>query len=111
MADLISRKELLEWLKVSEFENFSSDECYRYMMREIENAPDVNRWIPCSERLPETNTQVLCYCRMGDFRIMEYDEQESRWYEGIQDYRQTTVTHWMPLQEPPESEVQDDADM
>ena len=68
---------------------------------------NINRWIQCSERLPETNTQVLCYCRMGDFRIMEFDEQENRWYEGIHDYRLQSVTHWMPLPEPPE-EVQDD---
>ena len=67
----------------------------------IESEP-VRNWIPCNERLPESNTQVLCYCRIGDFRIMEYDEQENRWYEGIHDYRLQAVTHWMPLSEPPE---------
>ena len=53
----------------------------------VKRQPAVNRWIPCSERLPEENTQVLCYCKFGDFRIMEFDEQDGRWYEGIHDYR------------------------
>lgn len=62
------------------------------------------RLIPCSERMPEANTQVLCYCRMGDFRIMEYDDQAGRWYEGIHDYRKQAVTHWMLLPEPPKED-------
>ena len=28
-------------------------------LAEIINAPSVNRWIPCSERLPEDNAEVL----------------------------------------------------
>ncbi len=63
------------------------------------------RWIPCSERLPESNISVLCAMRTGEFRIMEYDEEEQAWYEGIHDYRKHCVTHWMPLPEPPESEA------
>ena len=87
-------------IEVSEIVNQAVDKL-------IESGWRPSEWIPCSEMLPETNTQVLCYCRMGDFRIMEFDEQENRWYEGIHDYRLQSVTHWMPLHEPPESEVQE----
>ena len=95
MADLIDRDELLKKMFP----------CFEKKL--VREAPAVNHWISCSERLPESNIQVLCYCRMGDFRIMEYDEQENRWYEGIHDYRLQAVTHWMPLPKPPESEVQE----
>lgn len=45
------------------------------------------KWIPCSERLPDTETEVLALCRRGgvSFNIID-----------------CAVTHWMPLPEPPE---------
>ena len=68
----------------------------------MQDAPAVNRWIPCSERLPESNIYVLCAMRTGEFCIMEYDEEDQEWYEEIHDYRKHCVTHWMPLPEIPE---------
>lgn len=113
MADLIDREELRERI-YSRFGRNSTKviatveegrvmsdwaflEPFLNAAKAVDAAP---KWIPCSERLPESNTQVLCYCRMGDFRIMEYDELDGRWYEGIHDYRKQAVTHWMPLTEP-----------
>ena len=60
-----------------------------------------NGWIPCSERLPEENEPVLCYLRTGDFLIMELD---GAWFDGIHRYSLHSVTHWMPLPEPPREE-------
>ena len=70
---------------------------------------DANRWIPCSERLPEKDEAVLIYAARhrvtaffdavkGVFRLTESDDLF---------YLQSAVTHWKPLPEPPESEVQD----
>lgn len=66
----------------------------------------VQKWIPCSERLPEENVSVLCYMRIGEIVVMEYGGDG--WYCGVTRYNQRAVTHWMPLPEPPESEVQHD---
>ena len=58
------------------------------------------RWIPVSERLPELFTIVLvCDCDGG---------METDWIwnnkDGISRFMNSfkTVTHWMPLPEPPE---------
>ena len=77
---------------------------------------DSTGWIPCSERLPENDSKCLVYT--SDKRVCmarwygKYDEQGA-WYI-ISDYapklyRIKNVPFWMPLPEPPESEVQDDA--
>lgn len=100
------------------------------------------RWIPVTERLPDTEDPVLAYCKYGtceggyvccafyvapgtyeedsDFSwdydaLGDYNEEKDSyeipagWYERIynrDDYGSvaiySTVTHWMPLPEPPE---------
>lgn len=60
--------------------------------------------IPCSKEMPESNISVLCAMRTGEYRIMEYDEEEQAWYEGIHDYRKHCVTHWMPLPKIPKED-------
>lgn len=72
--------------------------------RAINDIPAVNRWIPCSERMPETDTPVICYMRIGQILVMELSDDDG-WYCGITRYNPRAVTHWMPLPEPPESEV------
>lgn len=102
----------------------------------------VRRWIPCSERLPDIETEVLAVCRRGGVSFVcpamyedgktltgesiwnwneiegygLYSEDSDDWFipEGWWEYRQfndddvynnlidCTVTHWMPLPEPPE---------
>ena len=100
------------------------------------------RWIPVTERLPDTEDPVLAYCKYGtceggyvccafyvapgtyeedsdfswDYEALgDYNEEKDSWeipagwYERIHnwdDYGSVaiydTVTHWMPLPEPPE---------
>lgn len=80
------------------------------------STPTVNLWIPCSERLPGRFDSVLLailskngygepayYVTIGGMK--NGNEFES--YTGdICECEK--VTHWMPLPEPPESEVQHD---
>ena len=99
---------------------------YRYMAHEAielwnrraDNAA-VNRWIPCSERLPDLKKDhesdyVLCYCDTGVYAFSTLQEnffgqvcfaceKEDDYYHSI-----GKVIAWMPLPDPPESEVQDD---
>lgn len=94
MADLIEREPLLA----------SMFPCAA--KRQVEEAPAVNRWIPCSERFPEEDVSVLCYMQIGEIVVMQYGGDG--WYCGVIRYNPRYVTHWMPLPEPPESEVNHD---
>lgn len=57
-------------------------------------------WIPVAERMPEKNTPVLVFTS-GVVTEMEWDGYG--WYYGANEVWEGihTVTHWMPLPEPP----------
>ena len=77
------------------------------------STPAVDRWIPCSERLPEIKKDhesdcVLCYCDTGAYAFSTLQEnffgqvgfaceKEDDYYHSI-----GKVIAWMPLPEPPE---------
>lgn len=71
---------------------------------------EYQRWIPCSERLPENGRQVLVYARSVHYALAKYDEMR----EADGTYKKQWVTFdawkpyytikeviaWMPLPEP-----------
>lgn len=65
-------------------------------------------WITVKDRLPETNRTVLVYMPelFNNIRTAFYarywSENDEDWHEGWS--TNMTVTHWMPLPEPPEEE-------
>lgn len=67
------------------------------------------RWIPCSERMPEVDDNYLCtyHFEAGNKNYVStlffYATDQSPHFqcEGL---RGLKVTHWMPLPEPPEEE-------
>ena len=63
----------------------------------------VSRWIACSERMPETDTPVICYTRSGQILVMELSDDDG-WYCGVTRYYPRSVTHWMPLPETPKED-------
>lgn len=80
-------------------------------IRELPAAQPEQRWIPCSERLPEKPEQVLIYARNVHYVLAKY--REIRTWEGI--YKMAWVMEdaynapheikhdviaWMPLPEP-----------
>ena len=91
-------------------------EALRYMLAvveekltsvEEENArlKEERRWIPVSERMPESNRRVIfislegtVYCGMHQSSVPQWVADgcyfHSSWYKF--------VTHWMPLPEPPQ---------
>lgn len=63
--------------------------------------PSVNCWIPCSERLPKDDANVLAHNDGDGVLIASYDHYVREWMEAFECYPLTNVTHWMPLPEPP----------
>lgn len=65
--------------------------------------PSANCWIPCSERMPDDDVDVLVYD--DGILIARYNSNEeytSGWMESFECYPLTNVTHWMPLPQTPE---------
>lgn len=72
------------------------------------------RWIPCSERLPETDGPYLVvnkatgrigvynFSRVQNFPF--FGPQENAWWSLADNWypQSCSTTHWMPLPEPPE---------
>lgn len=56
------------------------------------------RWIPCSERLPENNTNVIvCFCSGG---VTEMRYWGNGIFQGIYEHTTKVIVAWMPLPEP-----------
>ena len=112
--DLISRSALVERLK----RNLNacnpgtfSERCYQDAINTVTHFPAVDagpKWISTAERLPAIGETVLAF--RGDFmEVLVYDKhhgQEDFFYMDECGYWQEafrpSVTHWMPLPEPPE---------
>lgn len=83
----------------------------------VREALQWQRWVPCSERLPDLPKRDRCQrtvivCAKGNVRAMIYEREivrgktVERWkwmWDGIYD-NPDSITHWMPLPEPPEEE-------
>lgn len=79
---------------------FNTTDC-KHIVRKIEAIPSEDRpqeWIPCSERLPKENTEVLMSLEWG-IDIGEY--RNGDWHsEWINYYDDGDVLAWMPLPKP-----------
>lgn len=89
-------------------------ECESILQTPKADITAVNRWIPCSERLPEENVYVLAWAkRAHKSNAILSVLINGIWKIGVNDcsdgfHAVGKITHWMPLPEPPEREVQDD---
>ncbi len=66
-----------------------------------------NGWIPCSERLPELNTRVMCFTVDETYVIAEYGGSDSHyldskdvWFSDNGWYRKDDIIAWQPLPAP-----------
>lgn len=99
-------EQLLEWLddyKQLKSDYADLDNMLRTANTEIDRLQSVSSWIPCSEKLPEDNVDVLVYD--DGILIARYNSNEeytSGWMESFECYPLTNATHWMPLPATPE---------
>ena len=106
MGDLISRQAVEEWLE--KWEGYIDQDTIARMQYRVIDIPSAQpeRWIPCSERLPEDiedTYPVVIIC--GDFGVSvgfygEYVDGDRYWYDIRNDIERSTVKAWMPLPEP-----------
>lgn len=70
---------------------------------------ELPEWIPVTERLPEKSGQYLTYNEFGWFNAYPYSIIHKQW--NTQDWMSeksakglgiNSITHWMPLPQPPE---------
>ena len=109
MEDLIRRSDaidaVIEWYgcKPNDIEAFEK------IIEAIPSADRPQEWIPCEERMPMYNVDVLVYRpTMGQKIIVDtycgfYGEDIDdldEWYEGWGISREHAVTAWMPLPKP-----------
>lgn len=66
----------------------------------------VQKWIPCSERLPVLYVPVMILTDDGSYAIAHVTENEDEylWFGDGGHYSKDYVLFWMPLPDPPEKE-------
>ncbi len=75
----------------------------------IAHGVTVQEWIPVTERLPEEGETVLIFGYWHEkFQpLMCYlsPHRKGEWFTSVAGQQVYTVTHWMPLPEPPKGEM------
>ena len=117
MDDLISRQaaiDAIEHITSSMSVCINTDECHgmkrmqRQAVIELANLPSEQRWIPCSERLPDVGKEVLvCYDFKGYRSVLAGTLYGDEKFHGYEDEYLTPegrlrrkAVAWMPLPEP-----------
>lgn len=65
---------------------------------DAEEKDRLGKWIPCSERLPEDNTDVIICFHNGEITEMRY--LGNGIFQGIYEHTTKAIVAWMPLPEP-----------
>lgn len=107
MADLIDRDALVSNVSghvismsvcLSKEERYGMERMFNTIMNDIQIAPAVNRWISVEDALPEQSGFYLAYFTFKDgTHAIDIAYINTGCCLG-------SITHWMPLPEPPESE-------
>ena len=84
----------------------SSCNYYRAAARLIANGVTVQEWISVDDELPEDDSDVLAYLRIGEeSRICPANYAKGMWFDWIFNTPVTeSITHWMPIPQPPKGE-------
>ena len=66
----------------------------------VVSQPTVNRWVSCSERLPEEGTEVLGTDRDGCIRHVVKDKCSLYEFATYEEMMHIDIVAWMPLPDP-----------
>lgn len=105
----VIRKTLLDYEQLKS-DYIELDNRLRTANTEIDRLQSVSSWIPCSERMPDDDEEVLFAViypwdkktRVTLGRRRTKKNGESWWSNGYCHFSDYDVTHWMPLPEPPQ---------
>ena len=81
--------------------NGSFEDGLKMILSKIQNAPTIEpeqRWIPCSERLPDTTDFVLTINIVSQCGVYRFDGDCWLDYDGL--FVNEGIRAWMPLPEP-----------
>lgn len=91
---MIDETKLIDELKQSGM--IADNEYGNAMLDMINGQPKIGGWIPCSERLPEENQNVIaCFAHGTVTELRFYDKK----FHGIYDYDEKVIVAWQPLSE------------
>jgi len=65
------------------------------------------KWIKCSDKMPPTGKEVLCFNEEGTYSLETYKKQDYFWAESID---AGIITHWILPEPPNEQLISDDED-
>ena len=98
---LASPPKELEGLVALLYRNLWAMANLRERLESYEDKGPIRNWIPCSERLPEENTEVLIARKKNKHEInMGYHIKEVGWYDQCYHHFVDDVLAWMPLPDP-----------
>ena len=102
MAEYINRKEALHKISI----NALSPIAEVYKAVEVVPVADVQpvRWIPVSEQLPDSKTEVLVYYEWVGRSGEKYKEIEILTFDEVYKSSITPIA-WMPFPEPPKEDT------
>ena len=82
-----------ELIKALRYDRWQYEEGYR---RGYSASSNADKWISVEDRLPERNGRYLTHCNIEGQSLVCV-----LYYSEIGSFNEGTVTHWMPLPEPP----------
>ena len=107
--DCISREAVIRL--VEQYPNIIGNRCSG-LIADIKHLPSVTpkaEWIPCSERLPDTDDKVLCWYEyyhwsqekvLPEYGVGCYLRETSAWLGEVANGKDVKVIAWMPLPQP-----------
>ena len=112
MSRLIDLEELLKFpIRIDHYDKVNGNEHFvlgiETVLEYAENLPTIEqpKWIPVSERLPESNTSVLVADTRVDYVSFWVYAGDGLWYGGeFNTWGTEDITHWMPLPQPPKGD-------
>ena len=101
MSDLISRQAAIDAIERNAYRHTYIDQIVD-IIKGLPSAQPEQRWIPCSERLPEMGSTVLMQNTGGWMFVATYAVTPKRKYWAVleHDYALDEAIAWMPLPEP-----------